>query len=224
MSKWLVSLIAVAGLLLAGCAQKRGVQRYDDTAFKQSSPLSILVLPPVNDSPDVDASVGFLSQTTRPLAESGYYVFPVAVVQETFRSNGLADSADIHAVKLARLNQIFGADAVLYLRVKKYGASYQVVQSDTRVSADAVLVDAKTGQKLWSGSATASSTENQQQSNGIIGILVSAVLDQVVSSLSDRSHAVAGEAAKRLLGAGKGSGILYGPRSPYYQRGARSVP
>lgn len=199
---------------LAGCASS--TKQPDNIHLKNSDPHSILVLPPVNASLDVDASNGVYSQTTQPLSELGYYVFPIALVKQTFTDNGLTDPNDIHAVKLDRLNKIFGADAVLYLTVKQYGASYQVVQSDTKVTADAVLVDAKTGQTLWTGSATASSTEGRQNNNGLFGALVQAVIDQVSSSISDRSHTVAGVTTGRLFSPDKG--LLYGPRSAHYWR------
>ena len=63
--------------LLGGCVTQTP---YDYTAFKQSKPRSILVMPPVNSSPDVQAGYSMLSHVTLPLSEAGYYVLPVAVV------------------------------------------------------------------------------------------------------------------------------------------------
>ncbi|MCU1799087.1 hypothetical protein CUU45_17665 [Pectobacterium polaris] len=204
----------VFALVLTGCAKP---VPYDYTAFKQSKPKSILVLPPVNHSPDVKASYSLLSQVTYPLAESGYYVFPVAVVEETFKQNGLATASDIHALSTAKLQQIFGADAALYLDVKEYGTSYIVINSETRVSADARLVDLRTGKLLWSGSATASSNEQQSNANGgIIGILVQAAVNQIAHTISDKGHDIAGVTSARLLAAGNSRGMLYGPRSLQY--------
>ncbi|GKV82131.1 lipoprotein [Pectobacterium carotovorum subsp. carotovorum] len=204
----------VFALVLAGCAKP---VPYDYTAFKQSKPKSILVLPPVNHSPDVKASYSLLSQVTYPLAESGYYVFPVAVVEETFKQNGLVTASDIHALSTAKLQQIFGADAALYLDVKEYGTSYIVINSETRVSADARLVDLRTGKLLWSGSATASSNEQQSNANGgIIGILVQAAVNQIAHTISDKGHDIAGVTSARLLAAGNSRGMLYGPRSLQY--------
>ncbi|UOO83190.1 DUF799 domain-containing protein [Uruburuella testudinis] len=215
MKKYCIGLTAVA-LLLGGCATQAPAP-YDYTAFKASNPKSILVLPPLNESPDVNAVNGMLSQTSMPLAESGYYVFPVALVQQTFRQNGLDSPADIHAVKLEKLHDIFGADAVLYLKVKHYGTSYQVLVSDTRVTAEAVLLDARTGAKLWSGTATASSAENQGN-QGLLVMLVQAAIQQIASNLSDKSHDIAGITSQRLLAAGRMNGMLYGPRSPHYRQ------
>ncbi|GKW17383.1 hypothetical protein BSK71_18365 [Pectobacterium actinidiae] len=204
----------VFALVLTGCAKP---VPYDYTAFKQSKPKSILVLPPVNHSPDVKASYSLLSQVTYPLAESGYYVLPVAVVDETFKQNGLSTAADIHALSTAKLHQIFGADAALYLDVKEYGTSYIVISSETRVSADARLVDLRTGKLLWSGSATASSNEQQSNSNGgIIGALVQAAVSQIADTISDKGHDIAGVTSARLLAAGHPRGMLYGPRSLQY--------
>ena len=71
----------------------RHLQAYDYTAYKQSRPRSILVLPPLNESPEVAASHSMLSQVTMPLAEAGYYVLPVALVDETFKQNGMSTAS-----------------------------------------------------------------------------------------------------------------------------------
>ena len=107
-----------AWALFAGCATKPG---YDYTAFRDSRPKSILVLPPLNDSPDVNATYSMYAQTTLPWSESGY-VLPVTLVDEAFRQNGLASPADIQQVPLKKLREIFGADSALYIKVTHYGA------------------------------------------------------------------------------------------------------
>lgn len=87
-------------LLLTGCAKPVS---QDYSAFKQSKPKSILVLLPQNQSPEVEASHGMLSQVTYPLSEAGYYVLPVAVVEETFKQNGMTNATDISAVSPAKV-------------------------------------------------------------------------------------------------------------------------
>lgn len=219
MNKRPLAAVLLAAALLSACAA-HAPQAYDYSAFKASSPKSILVLPPLNDSPDINAVNGMLSQTPQPLAEAGYYVFPVAVVQQTFRQNGLDTPADIHNIGLDKLHRIFGADAVLYLRVKQYGTSYQVLVSDTRVTADATLIDGRSGTRLWHGTATASSAENQSNQSLLV-MLVQAAIEQIASTVSDKSHGIAAITSQRLLAGGKFNGMLYGPRSPHYQQEAK---
>lgn len=117
----LVSAASVLSLLAACVAQPKHM---DYTAFKRDQPHSILVLPPVNETSDVAASSSLLSQMTQPLAEAGYYVMPVALMDETFRQNGLTTPAEIEQVSPAKLREIFGADAVLYSKITQYGSVY----------------------------------------------------------------------------------------------------
>jgi len=191
---------------------------YDYTAFKQNRPVSMLVLPPVNETPEVSATYGVLSQVTLPLAEAGYYVVPVSLMDETFRQNGLNQPAEIHDVSPQKLREIFGADAVVYIKVTQYGTSYVVVASETRVTAQARIVDLRTGQLVWQGSATASSSEGSSSGQGgLVGLLITAIVTQIVETASDRSIIFAGVASQRLL-TPKKNGVLYGPRSPNYQK------
>lgn len=206
---------AMFAALLTGCAAPREATNHD--AFRQAQPHSILVLPPLNESPDVRATYSVLSQVTHPLAEAGYYVLPVALVDETFRQNGLTSTGEIHEVAPTKLRDIFGADAALYIQVKKYGTSYMIISSATVVTATAKLVDLKTGDTLWTGTATASSDEGGNSGGGLVGMLVTAAVKQVINSVTDAAHPVAGMTSQRLLAAGRPGGLPYGPRSPKYE-------
>jgi hypothetical protein len=201
-------------LALTGCATK---PPFDYTAYKESRPKSILVLPPLNNTPEVQATYSVLSYATRPLAEAGYYVMPVTLVAEAFKENGMTQPSDMHATSPEKLLQIFGADAALYITISKYGTMYQVVNSESLVAAQAKLVDIKTGKVLWTGSAQASSAEsNQQQQGGLAALLITAIVKQVLASTTDESHKIAGITTGRLLSPGQPNGLLYGPRSPHY--------
>ncbi len=62
---------------------------------------------------DSVATYGWLSTVTRPLAEAGNYVFPVAVVDELLRQNGMQTPGEMHTVPLDKVREIIGADASL---------------------------------------------------------------------------------------------------------------
>ncbi len=72
----LAGALAAVAVLCGGCA----TTPYDYAPYRQHMPRSILVLPPLNKSVEVNAPYSYLSTVTRPLAECGYYVFPVAVI------------------------------------------------------------------------------------------------------------------------------------------------
>jgi hypothetical protein len=213
--KSLVVLAMAATLAACAGAPKQAV---DYTALRAAKPRTIVVLPPLNETADVNATNGMLSQMTMPLAESGYYVLPVAEVAETFRQNGLTTPADIQEVSPAKLRQIFGADAALYTKVTQYGSVYQVVDANTYVNASAKLVNLGNGDVLWQGTASANGKElgNAYVGGGLIGALVQAAVKQIAHSLSDESQKVAGLTSRKLLSAGQPNGLLYGPHSPKY--------
>lgn len=217
--RWLRLGAAMAAVgLMSACATKP-VQPYDYSAFKQSRPASLLVLPPLNDSPDVKGSYSVMATATLPLAEAGYYVLPVSLVDETFKQNGLTSPSDIQQLATSKLREIFGADAAVYLRVKQYGSTYVVIGSETRVTVEGKIVDLRNGAELWSGSATASSSEqNSGGQGGIAALLVKALVQQIMSTAMDASFNYGAITNQRLLGAGAVNGVLYGPRSPKYQQ------
>jgi hypothetical protein len=86
------------------------------------------------------------------------------------------------------------------------------------VTAEARIVDLRTGELLWQGGATASSSENRNSNQGgLAGLLVNALVTQIVETASDPSFKYAGVASQRLLSR-RTNGVLYGPRSPNYQK------
>ncbi len=201
--------------LLGACATPP--PPYDYSAFRAAKPASILVMPPLNNTPDVKATNSVWAQAVVPLAESGYYVVPISVVAETFRENGLNNAAEANQANPEKLREFFGADTALYVNVTQYGTSYKVIASDTTVAVEGKLVDLRSGATLWVGSARASSAEQQQSSGGgLVGLLVQALLKQVLESATDAAHPMAGIAKQRLLAAGRPNGLLFGPRSPHF--------
>jgi hypothetical protein len=202
----LVYFIALLLPWLAGCASKP----YDYTNFRAHPPRSIVVLPPINDSTDIRGTYGYLSTVTRPLAELGYYVLPVAEVDEFMKENGLPTAGEMQQASLKKIGDILGADAVLYITLLQYGSKYEVITSVTTVSADAKLVDVKTGLTLWNG------TVNVQQSSGssdIVADLVVAAVDQIINSSTDQAHKLSSQANMELLTM-EDHGLLYGPYYP----------
>jgi hypothetical protein len=159
------------------------------------------VLPPINESTAVEGTYGFLTTVSRPLAERGYYVFPVDVIDRLMHENGLPGAGEMHEVALEKLREITGADAVLYLVLHQYGSKFQVLSSNTVVRVSARLVDTRTGTVLWEGLGNA-----QQGSNGsgnLLADLLAAAITQVVNSKLDPAHQVSRLANAQLFGTPK---------------------
>jgi hypothetical protein len=207
-----VACLAALALVFTGCANVKPV---DYTAFREHRPRSILVLPPLNRSTAVAGTYGYLSTVTMPLAEMGYYVFPVVEIDEFLKENGMPTAGEMHQIPLNKVSEIIGADAVLFITLENYGSKYQVINSATVVAASAKLVDTKTGLTLWEGSAQAQ--ENSGGSGNIIGDLVAAALTQAINSSTDEAHKVS-RSANMILFTTKDRGLLYGPYHPEFEK------
>jgi hypothetical protein len=203
-------LVAMAGLAASGCA----VKGYDYTNYRAYPPRSILVLPPINEGTDVRATYGYLSTVTRPIAELGYYVFPVALVDQLLKEHGMPTPGEMVQAPLEKIREIIGADAVLYITLKQYGTRFQLLASTTVVVADARLVDTRTGTVLWRGRLAAE--EGSGSTGNILSDVVGALLTQVISQSTDRARGVAERANAQF--ATKDRGLLHGPYSPQYGR------
>jgi hypothetical protein len=213
-SLMLAALCAALAAMLAGCQTARP---YDYTNFRTHPPHSILVLPPLNETTSVEATYGYLSTVTEPLAELGYYVFPVAVIDQFMKDNGMPTAGEMQQVPLDKVMQITGADAVMFITLKQYGSHYHILNASTTVEAHARLVDTRTGTQLWDGRGFA----EQGASNGsgnLLASLVAAAITQAINSTTDHAHDVSRVANADLFDKEDG-GLPYGPYSPLYGKG-----
>jgi hypothetical protein len=205
---WLAALALPA--LLGGC---QTAKPYDYTNFRAHRPRSILVIPPLNESTTVEGTYSYLSTVSRPIAERGYYVFPVAVVDQFLKDNGLPTTGEMNQVPAGKVGEITGADAVLYVDLKQYGSKFVLINSVTTVEVTAKLIDTRSGTLLWEGRGFA-----QQSGNGsgnLLADMIAAAISQAINKKADTAHNVS-RLANATLFFPDNTGLPYGPYSPKY--------
>jgi len=202
--------ILAATAFVTGCANK---PPYNYEALLAASPRSIVVIPPKNDTVEVDAPYIYLSTISRPLAEKGYYVFPVAMIDNFMKENGLPTPEEMNNVPLDKIYENIGADAVLYMNINQWGQKYNVVSSKAMVSVNMKLVDGRTGALLWDGTASAEKKGPSSSDAGLVGMLVLAVANQIAGSISDATPQLARTANQTVLNT-PNQGLLNGPYAP----------
>jgi hypothetical protein len=164
-------LACVAALAMSGCAVP---VKKDFTAFNTAAPRSILVVPAVNKTLDVDAPNYLLSTLTVPLAEKGFYVFPVNTAKTVLEQEGLYEGEQIQNQPPESLARMFGADSVLYVTINRWDAQYMVLSTVVTVELDYRMV-AKDGTEIWRTQQRMQYSPQQQSSSGIAGLIVSAI-------------------------------------------------
>src|SRR5262249_20069677 len=154
------ALLAAAALALGGCATQAPK---DLTAFKAAAPRSILVVPVVNKSLDVDAPNYLLSTLAVPLAEKGYYVFPVNTTKMVLEQEGFYEGEQVHKQSPAQLAKLFDADAVLFVTIDRWDAQYVLLSTTVTVELD-YRMTAKDGTEIWKAHQTVQYTPQNNSS------------------------------------------------------------
>lgn len=199
-------LIPLVLMLVAACS----TTPYDYSAFEKSKPKSIVIIPPNNNSTEVNAPYIYLSTLSRPLAEKGYYVFPVSVIDHFLKENGLPTPAEMNGIPLDKIGEHIGADAVLYITIEDWGQKYQVVSSVARVQAQLKLIDVKTGDLLWDAKVRAEKSSGDG-GGGLAGAIIGAVITQVLAStIADQTTELARQGNNLAIN-NQARGILDGP-------------
>lgn len=195
---------------LAGCVT---TAPRDYTNYRAHFPRSILVLPPLNETTDIRGTYSYLSTVTHPVAEMGYYVYPVVLVDQLLKENGLPTAGEMHQAPLGSIRKVFGADAVLYITLREYGTKFQILSSVTRVTAHVRLVDTVEGSVLWEGVLSAQDDGGGNNSGGgLLGALINAAVKQAINSATDHGRKVSRVANRQLMFENRG--LLYGPYHP----------
>ncbi len=131
-----------------GCAKMVTKQdRFPEMYSEQ--PKTILVLPPMNETTAADAKAYYTTTIAEPLSFNGYYVFPVPIVEELMQQEGLYDTELIYGSSVHKFKEHFGADAVLFTKIKKWDLVYVVIGGSLTVGFESELRSTDSDRTLW---------------------------------------------------------------------------
>jgi len=202
------AFIVLASVVFISACETVPEEPYDFSAFNTTAPKSILIVPIVNESVEVDAGNFMLTTMPKPVSEAGYYVFPVNTVKYLLEQEGFYEPEQVQSQAPESLAELFGADAILYATIKRWDARYIVLSTTITVAVDYKLVG-RDGTELWSESSEAEFTPQSDSNTGLLGMLVTAA----VARAKPNYIPVAQRANKQALLTGKRA-IPVGPYAP----------
>lgn len=135
-------------------------EKFSEQEIQESR--SILVLPPINDSFNMEATNYLMTSITKPIVDKGYYVFPVNLVFSMLKREGMADPYILSRSDPLKIGKMFGADAILYPKIKKFTAQYSVEKTVVIVEVDYILKSGRNGKTLWQADEMLSFDSSQQ--------------------------------------------------------------
>jgi len=176
----------LSALILTGCGPAYVTKGTEFPKMYEQQPRSILILPPMNESTDAEAKDYYMTTTEMPFALMGYYTFPTEMVADIMKQEGVYDTEVLYNLPLDKYYEYFGADTVLFTRIKKWDVSYMVLASSLTISIEAKIVSTKTSEELWGYTGTVVvDLSGGNTGGGIGGLIAKAIVAAVNTATAD---------------------------------------
>lgn len=144
MKKYII--LAMVALVMSSCAEKvTRIAQYPK--MYEEKPLSIVVMPPINQTQFVEAKEFFYTTLYAPLCEKGYYVFSPMMTMEMFQSESAYDAELFIGGNLSQFREVLGADAAMFTIIKSWQRNN--VGGVLTAGVEYILRSTKTGEILY---------------------------------------------------------------------------
>lgn len=184
MKKIYLCLVIATCILLSSCVTYTRAGLYPK--MYEEKPLSILVMPPINNTTNVEAKDLLYTSINYPLIEAGYYVVSPHLSLEYMKSESAYDSELFIDGDMAVFARIFGADAVVFSVIDKW--EKRGFGIDTKIQY--IVKSTKTNDILFERSCDLYLDLQQNSGSGtLLGSIVDLATSALATALTD--HIVA---------------------------------
>ena len=123
----------LACFFVTSCGMMDFVTRESQYAkMYEEKPVTLLVMPPINNSTNVEAKDLLYTSISRPLAEAGYYVISPLLAMDILKAESAYDSENFFDAPLTTFNNYFGADAVVFSIIDSWAKKGLGIQTKIR--------------------------------------------------------------------------------------------
>lgn len=160
----------------------------------ENMPVTILVMPPINNTSNVEAKDLLYTSISRPLAEAGYYVISPLLAMDVLKAESAYDAELFIDRPLTMFRDYFGADAVVFSEIDDW--TKRGFGIDTKIRY--IIKSATSGEVLFDRSCDL--YLNLQQNSGgtsALSQLVDLAVSAIATALTD--HIVAARKANYYI-------------------------
>lgn len=126
-------IFAFTCCLLSSCGVYSTVTRESQySKMYEEKPVTLLVMPPINNSTNVEAKDLLYTSISRPLVEAGYYVISPLLAMDIFKAESGYDAEMFFDAPLNIFNNFFGADAVVFSVIDSWTKNGMGIQTKIR--------------------------------------------------------------------------------------------
>ena len=188
-------IFAFTCCLLSSCGVYSTVTRESQySKMYEEKPVTLLVMPPINNSTNVEAKDLLYTSISRPLVEAGYYVISPLLAMDIFKAESGYDAEMFFDAPLNVFNNYFGADAVVFSVIDSWAKKGMGIQTKIRY----VIKSAYTNEILFDRSCDLYlDLSVDSGTGGLLGALVDLAASAITTAATD--HIVAARKANYFI-------------------------
>ena len=186
---------AILCCMATSCGMLNTVTRESQYAkMYEETPITLLVMPPINNSANVEAKDLLYTSISRPLVEAGYYVISPLLAMDVLKAESAYDAEMFFDAPLTAFQNYFGADAVVFSVIDSWAKKGLGIQTKIRY----VIKSAYTNEIIFDRSCDLYlDLSVNSGSGGALGALIDLAASAINTAATD--HIVAARKANYFI-------------------------
>ena len=175
--------LMILSCMVTSCGMMSTVTRESQYAkMYEEKPITLLVMPPINNSTNVEAKDLLYTSISRPLVEAGYYVISPLLAMDVLKAESAYDSEMFFDAPLTAFQNYFGADAVVFSVIDTWAKKRLGIETKIRY----VIKSAYTNEILFDRSCDLYlDLSINSGANGLLGALVDLAASAINTAATD---------------------------------------
>ena len=173
----------MAVVSLASCSTPTTLSQQYPGMYEEK-PLSIAIMPPINQTTHAEAKDYFYTTMYMPLCEKGYYVYSPYLTMEMFQQESAYDAEMFLEADLTPFRNVLDADAAMFTIIKDWRRNN--VGGMLTVKIEYILRSTKTGQTLYTREGEIKVDTSIDGGSGGFGALVGMIATAINTAATDK--------------------------------------
>lgn len=205
---WYIFVIGILMLTQTSCTTSSNLTRGEVYAkLYEEKPVSILVMPPINNTSNVEAKDLLYTSVSRNIAEAGYYVISPLIAMDVLRNESAYDAEYFMNSSLGKFKEYFGVDAVVFAIIENWAKEGWIIHTKVNY----MMKSTTTNEILFERSCDLHlDLMKNSGTGGLLGVLVDAIATAVDVAMTE--HIEAARYANHYVF----DDLPYGKYSPLY--------
>ncbi|MCD8237405.1 MAG: DUF799 domain-containing protein [Prevotellaceae bacterium] len=184
MKKTNLLLMTIIAVFAVSCSSTKTLSEQYPAMYEER-PLTIAVMPPINQTTHAEAKDYFYSTMYMPLCEKGYYVYSPLLTMEMYQTESAYDAEQFIEGDLSAFNRILGADAAMFTTIKSWKRNN--IGGKLTVGVEYVLRSTKTGETLYKREGLINvDTSISSSGGGALGALINLAATAISTAATDK--------------------------------------